>query len=76
MKKHLFFIASFLLCGLLLSFSAGAQLTAYNVTGGGSFCSNDTGVHIGIDGSDIRVPYQLYDGETTVGSPLTGTGGR
>lgn len=47
---------------------------AYDVTGGGSFCAGDTGVHIGLSGSDTGITYQLYNGGTAVGSSLPGTG--
>jgi len=47
---------------------------AFDVTGGGSFCAGDTGVHIGLSGSDTGVTYQLYNGSTAVGSVLAGTG--
>jgi Secretion system C-terminal sorting domain len=46
----------------------------YNVTGGGSYCSGSTGVHVGMDNSSSAVTYQLYNGLTPVGSPITGTG--
>lgn len=48
--------------------------TIYNLTGGGTFCVGDTGVHIGLDGSDTGVNYQLFDGATPIGTPLAGTG--
>ena len=47
---------------------------AYDVTGGGSLCAGATGVGIGLSGSDAGVTYQLYNGATTVGSPIAGTG--
>ena len=47
---------------------------AYTITGGGFYCSGGTGVHIGLDGSDGGVNYQLYNGSTAVGSPVAGTG--
>ncbi len=40
---------------------------SYNVTGGGSYCSGGTGVHIGINGSDSGINYQLIYGGGTVG---------
>jgi len=48
--------------------------TAYNVTGGGSYCSGGSGKAIGIDGSDAGIGYQLYQGSTLVGVPFAGTG--
>lgn len=48
---------------------------AYNVTGGGFYCSGGTGVTIGLDSSETGVNYQLYNGSTAVGIPVAGTGG-
>ena len=45
----------------------------FNVTGGGGFCSSDTGVHVGLDGSESGVSYQLYNGSTGLGV-MPGTG--
>jgi GEVED domain/Secretion system C-terminal sorting domain len=47
---------------------------AYNVLGGGSFCSGGLGVDVSINNSDVGVTYQLYNGTATVGSPISGTG--
>ncbi len=47
---------------------------AYNVTGGGSYCTGGTGVLIGISGSENGVNYQLYNGASAVGSTVAGTG--
>jgi hypothetical protein len=49
--------------------------TAYSVTGGGNYCAGGTGVAIGLGGSNSGINYQLYNGVTTVGSPVGGTGG-
>ena len=46
----------------------------FNVTGGGSYCSGGTGVHIGLDGSVSGINYQLYNGATAVGAAVGGTG--
>ncbi len=46
----------------------------YNVTGTGGYCPDGAGVAVGLDGSDIGVEYQLYDGTTPVGTPVSGTG--
>ena len=46
----------------------------HNMTGGGAYCAGGTGVHIGLDGSDGGITYQLYNGASTAGSPLGGTG--
>ena len=47
---------------------------AYAVTGGGSYCISDTGVHVGVGSSDPAASYQLYNGATAVGASMTGTG--
>jgi len=47
----------------------------YTVTGGGNFCSGGTGVHVGLSNSDPGIVYQLYNGASTVGAPVTSTGG-
>lgn len=46
----------------------------YVVTGGGTYCAGGAGVVIGLSGSDTGVSYQLYNGTTATGSPVTGTG--
>lgn len=46
----------------------------FNVTGGGSICSGDTGLAIGLDGSELNVNYQLKSGTNAVGNPVAGTG--
>ena len=51
-----------------------AQAALYNVTGGGSFCANGTGVLVELDGSDVDVDYQLKNGASNVGLPIAGTG--
>ncbi|MDY0077635.1 MAG: PKD domain-containing protein, partial [Bacteroidales bacterium] len=48
--------------------------TVYNVTGGGSYCSGDAGVAVGLSNSEIGVNYQLYRNGTSVGSAVSGTG--
>lgn len=48
--------------------------TQYSVTGGGAFCVGDTGVHIGLSGSDTGISYQLFEGATPVGTAVAGTG--
>ena len=48
---------------------------AFNVTGGGTYCSGGTGMAVGLDNSEIGVDYQLFIGGTTpVGLPVGGTG--
>ncbi len=46
----------------------------YNVTGGGHYCTIDTGVHISLSGSDAGVDYGLYKGGSLHGMPFSGTG--
>jgi len=46
----------------------------FNVTGGGNFCAGGTGVHIGLSNSATGIKYQLMNGSTAVGSPMSGTG--
>ena len=46
---------------------------AFTVTGGGTGCAN-TGVLVGLSGSQVGISYQLKDGATNVGSPVAGTG--
>ena len=46
--------------------------TIYNVTGGGNYCSGGTGSDVQLSGSDATTTYQLYNGSTTVGGPVTG----
>ncbi len=46
---------------------------AFTVTGGGTGCEN-TGVAVGLSGSQVGISYQLKNGATNVGSPVAGTG--
>ncbi len=46
---------------------------AFNVTGGGTIC-NGVGVAVGLSNSETGVTYQLKNGATNVGSPVSGTG--
>jgi hypothetical protein len=48
--------------------------TQYNVTGGASFCIGDTGVHVGLNGSDTGISYQLFESATPIGTTVAGTG--
>jgi len=45
----------------------------HNITGGGSFCADGTGVHTGLDGSDTGISYKLYDG-SALAATILGTG--
>jgi uncharacterized protein YjdB len=47
--------------------------TVYNVTGGGSYCEDGVGVHVGLNGSQPGVSYVLYYGSSVSGF-LPGTG--
>src|SRR5438445_6469400 len=51
-----------------------ANPTAFNVTGGGSYCAGGVGVAVGLSGSQSGVNYQLKLGGSNVGSPVAGTG--
>ncbi|MBK6990137.1 MAG: HYR domain-containing protein [Bacteroidetes bacterium] len=51
-----------------------AQASLFNVTGGGSACAGGAGVLVELDGSEIDVDYQLKNGVSNVGSPISGTG--
>jgi hypothetical protein len=47
---------------------------AYNVTGGGTYCSGGAGLTVDLDNSEAGVEYQLYLGAAPVGTPVAGTG--
>ncbi len=48
---------------------------AYNVTGGGNYCSGGSGVAVGVDNSAIGIDYQLYIGGLPIlGALVHGTG--
>ncbi|MFZ4633963.1 MAG: beta strand repeat-containing protein, partial [Saprospiraceae bacterium] len=47
---------------------------AFNVTGGGTYCSPGLGVPVGLSGSQAAVTYQLLRGGVNVGAPVAGTG--
>lgn len=46
----------------------------FTVTGGGAYCVGGTGVTVGLNGSTAGVTYQLFNGSSSVGSPVAGTG--
>ncbi len=48
--------------------------TAYAVTGGGGYCAGTTGLAVGLSNSQTGVRYQLYNGSTATGSPVSGSG--
>lgn len=56
------------------SIANSALPTGFTVSGGGSLCAGATGVSISLSGSQTGISYQLKNGSTSVGSPLSGTG--
>ena len=61
--------------GGVTSIAVSSLPVTHNVTGSGSYCPGGTGRHVFIDGSDIGISYQLYQGVTAVsGAVLGGTG--
>jgi hypothetical protein len=54
--------------------TVNALPTAYNVTGGGNYCSGSGGVPVGLSNSTPGIMYQLYNTAGAVGSPVAGTG--
>jgi hypothetical protein len=48
--------------------------TVFNVTGGGSYCADISGIAVNLDGSELGVSYQLQRNGTDIGSSVTGTG--
>lgn len=54
--------------------SINAAPVAYNITGGGQYCSGSAGLTVGVAASNVGIMYQLYNGASTVGSPIPGTG--
>ena len=66
--------------GCMKNMSGSATITInplpnlFNVTGGGHYCSGGTGVHIGLDGSNTSINYQLKNGSGSVGSAMAGSG--
>lgn len=49
-------------------------VTAFNVTGTGSYCASGTGLTVGLSGSQTGVMYRLIKNGTGVGSYIPGTG--
>lgn len=49
--------------------------TVYTVTGGGNYCSGGSGVAVGLSNSNSGINYQLMNGASLVGGPVSGTGG-
>lgn len=46
-----------------------------SVTGGGAYCSGETGVAVGLSGSESDVSYSLYRNGVTLVETMNGTGG-
>ncbi len=46
----------------------------HNVTGGGSYCANDSGRLVGLNSTNTGINYQLYRSGFAVGSATAGTG--
>jgi len=54
---------------------ATANPLAFTVTGGGLVCTTDNiGVPVGLNGSELNVNYQLFLNGNPVGAPVAGTG--
>jgi len=47
--------------------TANALPEVYNVGGGGSYCSGDAGLHVGLSWSNTGIGYTLYNGSVTEG---------
>jgi uncharacterized protein YjdB len=66
--------------GCLATMTGSASVAIYalpgtfSVTGGGSYSTGGTGVHIGLGGTATGVTYKLYLGGTPMSSALAGTG--
>ncbi len=54
--------------------SVNSLPTAFTVTGGGTYCSGGVGVAVGLASSQTGVNYQLFNGASAVGSPVSGSG--
>ncbi len=56
------------------TFTVNTAPNAYNVGGGGTYCSTGSGVNVTLSGSQSLYSYQLYNGASPVGSPVIGSG--
>ncbi len=54
--------------------STTALPNTFTVSGGGSYCTGGTGVHISLSGSNTGIHYQLFNGGVPVGTAVNGTG--
>ena len=61
-------------CLVTTTITINAAPNINTMTGGGHYCVGDTGVHVGLGGSDAGTNYQLYRGTTTLGSLVPGIG--
>lgn len=57
------------------SISVGVLPIAFDVTGGGSYCTGDNGAPVGLSGSESGIDYQLYLEGSPVGASVPGTDG-
>jgi hypothetical protein len=57
-----------------LTITVNPNPTAFNMTGGGSYCAGGSGVPVGLAGSQSGVSYQLKRDGMDVGSSMSGTG--
>lgn len=58
---------------ITLSYAPDPYPIAYSVTGGGSYCTDGTGVEIGLSNSQTGKTYQLRINNTNAGTPISGT---
>jgi len=57
-----------------LSIEVDERPDAFDVTGGGLFCEDGTGVGVGLSGSQLDVDYELYLNDEPTGNIISGTG--
>ncbi|MCD6011229.1 MAG: surface protein [Flavipsychrobacter sp.] len=62
-------------CRQCLPMTVNALPTAFTVTGGGSYCAGDPGLHVGLGSSSTGINYELYRGGVATGIIVAGTGG-
>ncbi len=61
-------------CGTSISVNVVPLPTVFTVSGGGTFCSYDTGAHIYLSGSVTGTNYFLYNAGKIATGPIAGTG--